>query len=124
MESELTKIIIAASLLPIILVSGIILRKRARPFSNILFTIHKTIAVVYTIFTVIVFINFFRGNYPGDSVTFPVIVSLALIIISFITGALQSFEKPPPAALNIVHKVSSYLMFISLPLTFIFIYKL
>ena len=124
MESIFTKILIILFSLPVILVSGIFLRKKSRPYNNILFTVHKIIAVVYIIFTILVLRSFLKDPGPEGIFAFLLIFTAALIVFSFITGALQSFEKPPPSIVSIIHKASSYLMFICLPLTFIIYYNL
>jgi predicted neutral ceramidase superfamily lipid hydrolase len=119
MEKIYTKILLGLFLLPVIVISGIYLRKKARPYNNILFTAHKIVAVVYLIFTVLVIINFIRDSSREGILPFLLALTASLILFSFITGALQSFEKPPPAIINIIHKVSSYLIIICLPLIFI-----
>lgn len=123
MDTIYTKILIGLFLLPVIVISGIYLRKKSRPYNNILFTGHKIIAVVYLIFTVLVIISFFRNASREGILPFLLALTASLILFSFVTGALQSFEKPPPAIINIIHKVSSYLIIICLPLTFILLYN-
>jgi len=124
METIFTKILIILFSLPFILISGIFLRKKSRPYNKILFTFHKIVAVVYIIFTILVIRSFSRDPGPEGIFAFLLVFTAALILFSFITGALQSFEKPPPSVVSVTHKVSSYLMFICLPLTFIIYYNL
>lgn len=124
METFFTKILIILFSLPVIMISGIFLRKKSRPYNNILFTVHKLIAVVYIIFTILVIRRFLTDTGAEGIFIFLLLFTAALILFSFITGALQSFEKPPPSVVSVTHKVSSYLMFICLPLTFIIYYNL
>ena len=123
MESELTKMIMAISLLPLIVITGIFLRIKKRPYNNVLFSIHKIIAFAFIVFSIIVFIRFFRGINTNIAISFLLLSTTALMILNFITGALQSFEKEAARIINILHKISSYLVIICLPISFIIIYK-
>ena len=123
MESVFTKILVALIILPVIIISGIFLRKRSRPYNNALFTLHKTISVVFIIFAVLLIRIFIIIMAVEGVLSFLLILSVALMITSFVTGALQSFEKTPPEAVNRVHRISSYLMFPCILLTFILIYN-
>jgi len=124
METIFTKILIILISLPVILISGIYLRMKSRPYNNTLFTVHKIVAVVYIIFTILAIRSFLKDSGLEGFFGFLVIFTAALIFVSFITGALQSFEKPPPSIVSIIHKASSYIMFICLPLTFVLLYNL
>ena len=124
MEPMYTKMLIAVLLLPVILISGIYLRKRSRPYNNILFSVHKIVAVILIIFALLVLRNFLRNTSTDGLIIYLAISTAVLLLFSFITGALQSFERPPPLTIVIIHKVSSYLMFIFLPLFFILQYNM
>ena len=124
MEPMYTKMLIAVLSLPVILISGIYLRRRSRPYNNILFSVHKIVAVILIIFALIVLRYFLRNTSTDGLIIYLAILTAILLLFSFITGALQSFERPPPVTIVIIHKVSSYLMFISLPLSFILQYNM
>ena len=124
MEPMYTKMLIAVLSLPVILISGIYLRRRSRPYNNILFSVHKIVAVILIIFTLIVLRNFLRNTSTDRLIIYLAILTAILLLFSFITGALQNFERPPPLTIVIIHKVSSYLMFIFLPLFFILQYNM
>ncbi len=124
MEPMYTKMLMAVLSLPLILISGIYLRKRSRPYNNILFSVHKIVAVILIIFALIVLRNFLRNSSIDGLIIYLAILTAILLLFSFITGALQSFERPLPLTIVIIHKVSSYLMFISLPLFFILQYNM
>jgi len=124
MEPMYTKMLIAVLLLPVILISGIYLRKRSRPYNNILFSVHKIVAVILIIFALLVLRNFLRNTSTDRLIIYLAISTAVLLLFSFITGALQSFERPLPLTIVIIHKVSSYLMFICLPLSFILQYNM
>lgn len=124
MESALSKMIIAVSLLPVILIAGIILRIKSRPYNNLTFSVHKIIAVIYTVFVIIIFVNYFRELFTGGMLPVLVLSGVLFLVISFVTGALQSFEKPAPSFVVALHKISSYLMLVIIPASFILIYNL
>lgn len=121
MESAGIKITILVLALHIILFSGIYLRKKSRPYNNIVFAIHKIVAVIFIIFIVLVMRASLTNESPDGIFVYLLVFTAFLALTSFITGVLQSFEKPPPAMVNIIHKVSSYLLFTCLALIFIFI---
>lgn len=124
MESVFTKILLALVILPVIIISGIFLRKKSRPYNKALFSLHKTVSVVFIIFSVLLIRRFIISQAVEGLLSYLLILSVAFMITSFVTGALQSFEKAPPEAVNRVHRISSYLMFPFIPLTFILIYNI
>lgn len=123
MESAGIKITILVLALHLILFSGIYLRKKSRPYNNLLFTLHKTIAVACIIFSILVIRSFLINLTLGGVLTFLLITTATLLLLTFISGVLQSFEKQAPKIVNKLHRLSSYLMLIFMPLTFILIYK-
>jgi len=123
MDQADIKIIIAALSLPFILITGIYLRKKSRPYNKLVFSVHKIIDLTLIVLSVIILRGLAISTTDGMPVFITVILAV-LILLSFITGALQSFEKPPPGVIIITHKVASYMILVLLPLTYIlFIYQ-
>lgn len=123
MEPTLTKILIVLIILPVIVLSGIFLRRASSPYNNMLFALHKTAAVASVIFSVIVIRIFIINPVAEGLLVYMLYFTAFLILAGFISGALQSFEKPPPVIVNIIHKVSSYLMLVCIPLTFLLLFS-
>lgn len=121
MEPTMTKIFAVIILLPLIIVSGIFLRKKSRPYNNILFTLHKLLALAVIIFSIIVIRGALKNADISGYLFYLLILTAALLLFSLVTGALQSFEKEPPKIINTIHRVSSYTMFLIIPLSFILI---
>jgi len=124
MEPSLAKILAILIILPVIVLSGVFLRRASRPYNKLLFTLHKTAAVVAVIFSVIVIRLFIINSVAAGILVYLLYLTAFLILAGFISGALQSFERPPPAFVNIIHKVSSYLMMVFIPLTFLLLFKI
>jgi hypothetical protein len=122
MDPTFSKMLIALFMLPVMIISGIYLRKKSRPYKQLPFTVHKVPAIIYIIFSLLVIIRFLNNYTPEGLMVCLIIFTLTLMLSSFVTGALQSFEKPPHVIIIITHKVGSYLLSICLPLTFLLIF--
>ena len=118
MDQTDIKFIIAALSLLFILISGIYLRKKSRPYNNLVFSVHKILDLTFIVLSVIISGGYAYGTTEEMSVFITVILAV-LILLSFITGALQSFKKPPPGVIIITHKVASYMILVLLPLSYI-----
>jgi hypothetical protein len=110
MENLTIRIVLAISFFVLMLLSGIWLRTKGKPYNKLIFTIHK-IMTLLTILFVTRYIILLKNSVEMVqlSVTF-FWVSFAFFIISFISGALLSFEKPMPDALTKLHRLSALLV--------------
>ena len=114
MSSLVSRLILPSSLFLLTLASGFWLSNSGKPYSTLIFTIHKLIslaAIITTAFTV----NYLhktaelRLAVEAGAITVTALVFLSLLV----TGALMSIGKPALAAIRTIHHVAPYLAVIS-----------
>jgi hypothetical protein len=110
MEILTSRSILAVTFFLLMLLSGVALSRKGKPYHKTLFAVHK-IATLLTIFFVARLI--ILVTQTAETVQ-PIVtllwVSGALFVVSFVSGALLSFEKPMPAALTKLHRFSALLV--------------
>ena len=121
MESDLLFPVVAGICILLIVTSGLIMRQMGKPYGGVVFTLHKLSVLAAIIFTWISLVKL--AGEPGitGNAWLMLVITIITGIISFVTGALQSFEKPAPVFVIVIHKISSYLVIISSIITFILI---
>jgi len=110
MENLTVRIILAIGIFVLMLLSGIWLRTKGKPYNKLIFTIHK-IMTLLTILFVARYLILLKNSVAMAQHTLNLMwVTLAFFIVSFISGALLSFEKPMPDALTKLHRLSALLV--------------
>ena len=111
------RIVITAVLFLAMIISGVVLSKTGRPLNNLLFTIHKLVviaAIIFMIYTVYLL----QKNLELHSLELILIITTGLLLlITFVTGALLSFEKLVSEALQVIHKVTPFVTLVALAIT-------
>lgn len=110
----LSKLITPGILFLLTLASGVWLSSAGKPLNNIIFTIHKLIALAVVVLTII-------QMYKLFAITEIQLLFMALIIFTglcvlalFATGALMSLANPAYNIWLTIHKVAPALAFISM----------
>ncbi len=99
------------------IISGIWLSRLGRPLNVAIFAIHKIIALLTIILTVIT-IYYLQKNVKLKNIELILMVVTGLIFLfAFVSGAILSFEKPVNLIILTIHKVTSFLIVISTTLT-------
>ena len=111
------RLIIIGILFLFIIISGIWLSKLGRPLNNAIFSIHKLIAIACIILTVVTLLGFYKNADLIEYENIFLIISSSLLLISFITGGLLSFDKFGIPAIILIHKISPILLTISILFT-------
>jgi len=102
------------------ILSGVMLRKSGEPYKTGIFTLHKLSVVATIFFVVLIYIQHFKLLYfEGFGLSLFVFSGL-VFIITFITGALLSFEKIASYKLKIVHRVLSWLTILFIPVIWLY----
>lgn len=104
-------------LLFILILSGIWTRKGGRPLISLRFTVHKLSAIALT---VLIIVSFWKGEHLPDYGDYSIWVQwihLVLLSLSFVSGALLSFDKFAVRMLQLTHKKSSILFTLSIAVT-------
>jgi hypothetical protein len=115
METLLTKSIISGVLAILIFISGIFLRKSGEPYKTGIFTLHKLAVVTALVFVVLVYIQHFDlFSFYGTGL-FLFLLSDIFLVAAFVTGALLNFEKTAHYSMKIVHRLTSWLTVLMIP---------
>ena len=96
MKTLESKIIISAVLLLLNVLSGLLLTHRGRPYQNLPFNIHKLIALLTSVYLIVIFYKGLRGSSLNSQVVLYLITGILLILLLFVTGGLLSVAKVHP----------------------------
>lgn len=105
-----TKFILPGIIFVLTLASGAWLSNTGKPYSSVIFTIHKLISVAAVVLATIQMIRGFKtvGAFPLTIILF-ILVILAVIAL-FATGALMSLDKEPYKVWLLIHQISPVVM--------------
>jgi len=119
---ELVNRFIAPSILFLLtLVFGFWLSRVGKPYNNVLFNIHKLIALGAVVLTGIQTIKQLRGMEASSLVSVLLIVAALCIITLFASGALMSAGKLDYTLMLSIHRIASLILVVSLGLVALFI---
>ena len=108
------KIIVTGIFFIVMIVSGIWLSKLGRPLNNGVFTIHKLISLLTIVFSVITVYQLQKNiELRNIDVVFIIITGIAFLV-SFVSGALLSFDNLVNKFILTFHKTSPVLLVISI----------
>jgi len=97
----------------IVMMVGFLLSRNGKPYSNILFTIHKVVALAAIIYSYL-FIKQHNGIVMNNSFLLILLaVTVVYIFVLFITGALLSIGKVDYMKLKHLHLPVAFLMSVS-----------
>lgn len=115
MESAITQSLIAAIFAFVLILSGIILRKGGEPYKTSIFTLHKLAVLALIVFVVLVYIQHFKlFSFEGFGL-FLFLLSGVLFAAAFFSGVLLAFEKTSSYKLQIIHRLTSWLTVLCIP---------
>jgi len=89
----------------LIIISGIWLTKTGRPYSPVLFNVHKLISLIGVVVTGIVVYNLLRGLEVSPLMWTMVIVTGLFFILLIVTGGLLNLDKPFYNLLRTIHRI-------------------
>lgn len=117
MNASASRIVVVAVLFLLTLVFGVWLSHAGKPYSALLFNIHKLIALGAVVVTAITVYQARAAVTPGSITLIAVVAAGLLCAALFVSGALLSIGQPETAAILIVHRVAPWLMIIAVALT-------
>jgi len=123
MKSIELRIISCGILLLISIISGIWLSKLGRPLNTAVFTIHKLISILVIILMVVVIYNYQKTITIEKTEWIFIIITGFIFLITVLTGALLSFDKPVNNIILTLHRISSILVIVSSILTIYIIFS-
>jgi hypothetical protein len=120
METITAYSLISALLALFVIISGIWLMKTGEPYKPVVFAVHKIIVAALTVFLVLIIMKHLRlFSFSGLRLTF-FILSAVFYVIAFISGAVLNFENIARDFLKTIHKVSSVLTVLMIPVIWLF----
>ena len=96
------------------LVSGLWLSNAGKPLNNIIFTIHKLVALGVVVTTIIQLYNLIKITDIQSLILALIVVTGLCVVGLFATGALMSAEKMNYAALLTIHRAAPVVAIISM----------
>ena len=121
MENLTSWIIPAIGFFVLMLLSGIWLSRKGKPYNKLIFSVHKIITLLTILFVARYVILATKSVAMAQLTVTLFWVCVTFFVISFVSGALLSFEKPMPDALTKLHRISALLVTI---LTGVTVYKI
>ena len=117
MNASVSRIVLSGVLFLLTIACGVWLSHAGKPYSSLLFNIHKIIALGTVIVTAITVYQA-RAAVTIGSLTFVASAATGLLCVAlFVSGALLSIGQPDAAAILIVHRVAPWLVIITAALT-------
>lgn len=120
MDALTTHSVISAVLAIIVIITGILLMKTNETYNQIVFAVHKIAIAALTIFLVIIIANHLKVFYFSGLGFVFFILSAVFYVIAFISGAVLSFENTARDFLKAIHKISSVLTLIMVPVIWLY----
>jgi hypothetical protein len=107
----------------LIIISGIWLTKAGRPYSPVLFNVHKLISLAGVGVTGIVVYNLFNSLDVGPLLWTFIIVTGLFFVVLIVTGGLLNLDKPVYNLLRTIHRILSAVSVILTAVIFYFLLR-
>jgi hypothetical protein len=117
MNASVSRTVFIGVLFLLTLAFGIWLSHAGKPYSSLLFNIHKLIALGAVIVTALTVYQARAAVTIGSFTLIAVVATGLLFVALFVSGALLSIGQPDSAAILIVHRVAPWLVIITAALT-------
>ena len=117
------KITVIGVLFLLIIISGISLARTGKPYSPVLFNIHKLISLAGVVLTGIVVYNLLRGLEVSPLMWALVIVTGVFFIILIVSGGLLILDKPFYNLLRTIHRILPAVSIILTAVIFFFLLR-
>jgi hypothetical protein len=88
-----------------VLVSGILLTGRGRPYPTALFTLHKLLALAATVTASLRLASLVKDHPVGALATGLMVLAGLCVVLLFASGALLSLERLPSPVFRIIHTI-------------------
>ena len=110
----ITKLMLSGIGFLLTIASGIWLSKLGRPYSTLVFNMHKLIALGFMVFTFITSRAMFKEININSFMWILIVIAAISVITVLISGGILSIKEQVTAWLVMIHKISSALLLISL----------
>jgi hypothetical protein len=96
-----------------IFLSGFWLSRTGKPYSTLIFTIHKLIGLAMGIFLILTVYRVHQAESLSALQISMTVVTVLFFIATVAAGGMLSIDKPMPLAVSFVHKLLPYLTVLS-----------
>ena len=114
----MSKTLLAAGSLIIIIATGLWLHSKGRPLHQVIFSLHKIIVIITAVYFDIQFFRYIKLESIESWHTTMIVLTSSVFLIVFVSGALLSFDKLVHPVLQWIHRLSPYLLLLMSFLTF------
>jgi len=118
-----TQIIFAGISFLLMVITGVVLSRLGRPLNKAVFAFHKIFSLLTIVLLVLAALPHLKIVGWGSTLMITALLAGAMLLISFVSGALLSFEKVMPKFVTIIHRISSLLVIISTVVTVWLMFK-
>ena len=116
-------VLVAGIFFGLILLSGIWLKRSGKPYSVIVLTIHKLISLAAVGFLARAVVQMNRTAPLGATGLALAVATGVMFLTTIVTGGLVSIDRPVPAAVKTLHRVTPILTALSTGLTLILLLR-
>lgn len=116
-------ILVAGIFFGLILLSGIWLKRSGKPYSVIVLTIHKLISLAAVGFLAKAVVQMNRTAPLGTTGLALSVATGVMFLTTIVTGGLVSIDRPVPATVKTLHRVTPILTALSTALTLILLLR-
>jgi hypothetical protein len=113
MSTTQIRVVGAAVLFLLIFLSGFVLSRGGKPYSVLLFNLHKLIALGAVVYLGLTVSRIHQAAPLGPGQLAAVVVTGLCFVATIVTGGLVSIDKPMPAALSSIHHLLPYATLLS-----------
>jgi hypothetical protein len=109
MQNFTLRIVSLAIMFLVIMASGIWLSNYGKPYSTLIISLHKIIALMFAIFAGMIIYQLQKPIKTTPVIIILIIIITVLILAMFVSGALLSLDKPAAALVIKTHKITPML---------------
>jgi hypothetical protein len=108
-----SKLISAGLFFLFIFLSGFWLSRTGKPYSTLIFTIHKLVGLAMGIFLIVTVYRVHQAESLSALQISMIVIAVLLFIATVAAGGLLSIDKPVPLVVSFMHKLLPYLTVLS-----------
>ncbi|MDA3847104.1 MAG: hypothetical protein PF505_11280 [Vallitaleaceae bacterium] len=112
--SLISKSIVTLIALMLIIILGFVLSRLGRPYNQLIFNVHKIIALVLVVYSFIYIKKQLVTVEPGRIIVVVLVLILICIVALFATGAMLSIGKVSQVLLKRIHLSSTIVLVVSI----------
>jgi hypothetical protein len=117
------KIAIIGILFLAMILSGVWLTKKGKPYPTSIFTIHKLVVLAAMAYIGYFFYTTFMIETVSSAANLLIILSAVFLVLAFITGAILSIVKDARPAQLFAHKITPVLSLVFVAITLFLLWK-